>query len=167
MALDFLNGIKSALKSIADEKRKLTAKLEELKQQREDAMLLPLPKEDVLRQINEYVDTVSDKYHAAAAEAIKGVAHRPLENDGRSFRFLVRPAGTRDEAVPDFALFALIGPDRIKQALAETVSRMEWKSGLPLSKRKTEIERLDREIADTEAKLRTLIAEAEQAGVRV
>ncbi|GEM_PF-3046600 len=166
--LDFI-GIKSALKSIATEKEKLGSSLEELKRKREDAMLLPLPKKDVLEKLNSYVDTVADKYRADAVAAVTLVAGRPMESpdENPGFDRLVRPAGVRDELLPNSTLFALIGATRIKQALADVVNDMEWEQGLPLARRQAEIERLDREIAETEGRLRALINEAERAGVRI
>lgn len=170
--LDFLRGARD----LVGEAKKLRSDLDEKKQRRDELRALPLPKEEVIRQVGEYIDTQKDKYQVALKSVLAAFLREipSRTNDAIAthggIRFLTHATGPGELSDHhrniEPALIAILG-DTLKGGIIAEIERMDWpKCGPVLKDRERLIEALDSEIASLEktaTEIDAKINEAQQA----
>lgn len=162
-----LSFLKKSVGDVVSDIRNRQAQIEQKKKQREDLQHLPLPREDFIAAIHEYIDArkvdFSDSLKLAYAHYVNGYRERvdvPLLE--------ARGAHAEQGKVFSGNLYGLFA-EPIKQAVTAEIQRWDWPAevGPARSERPAMITKLDREIATLEAEEAELRTQAEQAGIAI
>lgn len=159
-------------KSINDyqtQQQALRADIEALEQQLDDMKTLPLPRNDLVNQVCKMLDCQAQLYPERLELTLRGVINSPLFDFETSQLDLVSSAGATCQpgTLPRTNALWFFG-ELIKERITDAIMEMPYpdKVGLPLSKRRAAIEKLDREIKKLKGEESALQKRAVAVGVR-
>ncbi|GAB6193128.1 hypothetical protein [Desulfocastanea catecholica] len=163
-----LQKIRDGIMQFADDSRKLKAELSKALDDRQDLLLLPLPKDDFILKIQDAVDRGMGN---SFPNSLKHRLAYELENPNTttqnpSFNVL---AGISGRDIEPSALLWCLGP-QIKEGIARAIQTWPWPAevGLPRAERAKQLAVLDKRIGELQSKLDAIkhIADEQSVAIR-
>lgn len=179
--MSILSALRSAFGEFRGQLSHLRRSIEELQQQREDIIAAPLPKSDIKRLMEHWLEHNAQAFETALGEDVGRVANLPKLRHGdmnalqtiaarQTFLCsqgpLTRTEGTAKTV--ELALSALLLPV-IRTELSKAIDRAPWTSpeGLPMEARAKKLAEIDAKLEKLVAEEASLMREAAASGVVV
>lgn len=147
------------------------AKAEALRLERDETANAPLSRDELVEQIDAFVDGTAARYGDAIRERIHSAATKPADFQIGAERPLSRTGAATGYAVLDHdavsagALIAMVGAETVKAALVSQVDALELQHGLPSAEREKRLSSLDQQIAKAEAEIASQRKSAASQGI--
>lgn len=149
-----LRDLAALVRDLGAERSAAVLTIESLRQQRDALDTAPLPKSDLVQQLDVYVDAQLAVFDGNLRRALERIANRPnlnLQELAQGFPLLTMMDGAG--AIDERLVVALLGAGA-KKRCAAVVAAMDWPTaGPPASERAALREQLDAQIAAAQASL--------------
>jgi len=176
--LDFLKNFRSSVDTIRNEIAATQDELELARRSREDLQQLPETKAEIIEVLYEQARVDGEKYVGRLRNSVDKlfrdrdpVTGMPKPGwDGTPINvFAVSDTGKRPSVADiEGCLAFYLKDDVIRAGIARAVDAMRaWDAGPPRAERVAEIGRLDRKIAEMEARLREIAANATEVAISI
>lgn len=175
--LDFLKTFRTSFAELRNEVDAAEKQLELAQRRREELLILPPTRKEVIDMLCGWVRTESEKYPATLRNNLNRllrerdpVTGMPIYGHGeyRPDILTIESAGKFPSVAHVQSTLAFFLKDVICAGIERAVKDMpDWKEGPSRAERVAEINRLDREIAAMEEKLRELAAGAAETGISI
>ena len=158
--MSIVSKLAELLAQARSEQSRVEAKLQSLLQRREDLLSLPLPREDFIATIADWIDQTGREFPARLLQhRLSGFLEQPMRGlPARGFN----PLTLDNNTVPDPAGLLYLLRDQVQEGVRRALESIDWPAevGPPRAKRVVELARLDQEIADLQSQLDALKAAA-------
>ena len=161
---------KTSVQQLGGELKKISASVEAKKQRREDLEILPLPRSDVIADMQTWVKEYGRHHYLnGLGNVLKIYTNQPLKRRNTTVGLppvVCLKGGTVTNETGPAAIMYLLG-DPICAGFERASNELDGPedAGPPRAERLREIEKIDAEIGKLEAREAELIGEADKAGV--
>jgi hypothetical protein len=164
--MSLLDKFASIARDLAAERATAAASLEYLRQQLDELDSAPLPKRDVISQLEQSIDAQLDAFDANIVAAVQAVMHRPTLDLG-AVKFPIIEAMNGPAGIDARLVVALLS-DVAKSRVTKVIGEMDWPDAGPPAKDRPKLRaKLREEIATTSAVLEQINAALSQANIQV
>lgn len=175
--LGWLRTFKSSVETLKSSIVALEKELELKRRRREDLRTLPLNKAELVDTFCNRVRKAADKYPTTLLGNFNRFSREldPLTGEWRKFGYTGDPfhilriadTGKREENADVEQCLMYFFADEICDGIKLAAEKILWEGGPSRAERVAELDRLDREIAEIEEKLRDMATTAAEAGISI